>query len=235
MRREEAELGELTEIFDSFDEGRCFKWRHYLPLYERYLERFRGTDCSYLEIGVFRGGSLDLFKRYLGEQAKIYGVDIDPACRAAVEHNGHRFFLADQSKPDQLQAVVRETGPVDIIVDDGGHTADQQITTFVTLFPFLKNGGVYVVEDLHTSFWLDYQRSRLGINFYDYAKGMVDKLSLWHMDREIARRYQQPYEERQGRLVMENFVPMLISGIHFHDSMIVFEKNAVGEPINQLK
>jgi hypothetical protein len=228
-------MASLEELFDSgAGNGRCFKWRHYFEIYERYFSRFVGNAPTYLEIGVSQGGSLDLFQTYLGETARIIGMDIDPGCKQWARE-GVEIVIGDQSNADFMSQVVGPMGPFDIIVDDGGHTSDQQLVSFLTLFPRLKEGGVYLVEDTHTTFWLGFQSSRFGINFYDFARGLVEKLTLYHIDQRSMARYQLPPSERQGAIGFENFAATDIFGIHFYDSVIVFEKRKRGEPMTERK
>jgi methyltransferase family protein len=223
-------MATLEELFDRGTGGRCHKWRHYFEIYERYFRPFVSRDCTYLEIGVQKGGFLQLMQEYLGEQARVIGIDIDPAC-AALEDEGKEIHIGDQSDTDFMDYLARERGPFDIIIDDGGHTADQQIASFLSLFPALREGGIYLVEDLHASFWQGFQDSRFGIGFYDFAKGLVEKLSGYHMDRHLFDRYHQPLSERQGIVPVDNFATRDVLGIHFYDSIIVFEKRHRGEPL----
>ncbi len=224
----------LEQLFDRGTGGRSFKWRHYFEIYERHIQRFRGTACTYLEIGVFRGGSLDIFGEYLGPDARIVGVDLNPDCKA-LERPGVEILIGDQSDANFLANNVAPTGPFDIILDDGGHVPDQQLMSFYGLFPCLNEGGVYIVEDLHTTFWLDSQSSRFGINFYDFARGLTEKLSLYHIDERLKDRYRQPYEQRANTMVFNNFAISDIFSIHFYDSVIVFEKRKRQEPISELR
>jgi cephalosporin hydroxylase len=226
-------MATLEELFDKGTGGRCEKWRHYFEVYERYLQSFKNKPCSYLEIGVQQGGSLQIMAEYLGKQARIVGIDIDPAC-AELAKEGRVIHIGDQSDAAFLAGVAAASGPFDIIIDDGSHIADHQIVSFFTLFPALKEGGVYIVEDLHTTFWSgDYQASRYGLNFYDFARGLVEKLSLFHIDQRLFERYHQPYAERQGQMVMNNFALNEMFAIHFYDSQIVFEKRRRREPIEE--
>ena len=223
-------MGALKDLFDQGTGGNCHKWEHYFEIYERYLQPFVGTPCTYLEIGVQRGGSLKLMRDYLGPQARIIGVDVDPSC-AVVRDEGFEIHIGDQANGAFLERLVRETGTYDIVVDDGGHTADQQITSFFMLFPRLKPGGIYIVEDLHAYFWdATYQASRYGINFSDLAKSLTDKLSLWHLNPLDFGRYQKPREERGAPKKIGNFATNEIFGIHFYDSMVVLEKRKIIEP-----
>ncbi|MGB8365285.1 MAG: class I SAM-dependent methyltransferase [Rhizomicrobium sp.] len=222
-------MATLEELFDKGTRGRCHKWRHYFEIYERYLHGFVDKRCTYLEIGVQKGGSLQIMQEYLGSNARVIGLDVDPAC-AALRDEGREIYIGDQSDPAFLARLAKECGPFDIIIDDGGHVADQQIVSFLSLFPSLKEGGVYLVEDLHTTFWHGYQDSRYGINFYDFARGLVEKMSLFNIDQRFFNRYHLPHTERKGGVAINNFAVNDIFSICFYDSIAAFEKRRRMEP-----
>ena len=227
----------LQQLWESRTDGRCHKWVHYFEIYERYMSRFCNQSPTYLEIGVQRGGSLDLMREYLGTDTTIVGIDIDPACKESAS-KGHNIYIGSQDDPDFLTQVAEDFDGFDIIIDDGGHSSNQQIVSFITLFPHLKHGGVYIVEDLHVSqHWVGFQDSALGINFLDYAKGLADKLSLWHMREEwFHNRYNQPLESRDNRgPKFNNFAVNEIFSISFYDSIIAIEKRKITEPRHILK
>jgi hypothetical protein len=224
----------LEELFDRGTGGRCTKWRHYFEIYERYVAPFKGTACTYLEIGVAKGGSLDIFQEYLGDKARLVGLDVNPECLKEARERVE-ILIGDQGDPAFLAEAVVPKGPFDIIVDDGGHIPDQQLVSFFTLFPQLKDGGVYIVEDMHSTFWLGGQASRIGINFYDFAKGLVEKLSAYHVDERLMERYAIPRDQRQSAVTFNNFAITDIFGIHFYDSMIVFEKRKRLEPLTEVR
>jgi hypothetical protein len=225
--------GELEQRFVRGLGGTCDKWRHYFEIYERHMGRFRNTTCTYLEIGVQRGGSLTLMQEYLGPQAKVVGIDIDPVC---ANTPGHKVYIGDQADAGFLGTVAEDVGPLDIVVDDGGHKPDQQLVSFLTLFPRLRFGGVYIVEDLHCSYWAGFGESRFGINFYDFAKGLTDKMAMWYLDRSFANnRAMKPREERQGSRQMGNFAAEQIFNISFYDSLVAFEKRSIREPLREVR
>lgn len=225
-------MSTFEELFDKGTGGKCDKWRHYFEIYERYLRRFKDKPCTYLEIGVQNGGSLQIVQEYLGSDARVIGLDIDPAC-AALRENRREIYIGDQADMQFLAEVARKCGPFDIIVDDGGHVADQQIVSFLSLFPWLREGGVYFVEDLHTAFWGGYQASRFGFNFYDFAKGLIEKLSLFHLDQRLLDRYQLPRDSRSEKIEYRNFAASDVFSICFFDSMAVFEKRRRTEPLRE--
>jgi hypothetical protein len=125
-----------------------FKWEHYFEIYDRYLHKFVGREVHLLEVGIYSGGSLQMWRHYLGKDAHIYGVDIEEACRA-YEDTGARIFIGDQSDRKLWQRLKREAPTIDILIDDGGHLPEQQIITFEEMLPHIRPGGVYICEDIH--------------------------------------------------------------------------------------
>ena len=139
----------LEDYFDSHTVGPgIWKWRHYFSAYDRHLSKFRGQPVHVLEVGVYSGGSLEMWRNYFGENAQIYGVDIELACRA-YEGAGTRIFIGDQSDGEFWKRVTREAPRLDVVIDDGGHQPPQQIATLEALLPHLQPGGVYICEDIH--------------------------------------------------------------------------------------
>ena len=135
--------GDLVKFFDGRQTGPgIWKWRHYFPIYERHFEKFRGREVHFLEIEIYSGGSLDMWREYLGPRAYIYGVDIEPSCKA-YEGNRTRIFIGDQADP-KFWADFRQQVPIlDAVLDDGGHVFHQQVATVNELLPHLRPGGVF--------------------------------------------------------------------------------------------
>jgi len=153
------------------------KWLDYFHIYDGEFSRFRGQRPKILEIGVYKGASLKLWKEYFGDGATIVGVDIDETCRA---HNSpsNDIFVEIGSQDDDvfLQRVAADFGPFDLIIDDGSHMASHQIASFNALFPVgLKDGGVYFVEDLECMYWSHTDEYRNApITSVDFFKMLID-------------------------------------------------------------
>ena len=194
------------------------KWVHYLPIYHRHLAPFRGRPVKVLEIGVYRGGGLRMLRHYLGAQATIVGLDVDELAQKAA---GSSFdvVLGDQSSAEVLAKINDDHGPFDIIIDDGGHTMEQQITTATTLFPLLSDGGVFIVEDCHTSYWESFGG---GLHqpgtFIEWAKARVDDLHSTHA----------PALDHYSQWATH------VDGIHFYDSVVVLDKKRRWRPFNEV-
>jgi hypothetical protein len=124
-----------------------------------YQELFRPLKyrrIRLLEIGVggyehdVGGRSLLAWQAFF-PFATIIGVDYLPREAVATRHT--KFRRADQGSAEDLTALCAEEGPFDIIIDDGSHLSQHQLFSFQHLFDSLKDGGIYVIEDVHTSFW----------------------------------------------------------------------------------
>jgi cephalosporin hydroxylase len=211
----DPEINPLRAYFLA-NEGRLIhKWMHYFDIYDSHLTRFRGQPVTLMEFGVYHGGSLQMWKHYLGAAARIVGVDINPACKG-LEEPQIEVHIGDQEDRAFVTALGELIGPIDIVIDDGGHTMTQQISTFEALFPALALGGVYVVEDLHTSYWEEYGGGyRAPGTFVEYAKDLIDQLHAWH--------------SRDDQLTVTDYTTH-VRAIHAYDSVIVFEKATVPPP-----
>jgi hypothetical protein len=147
-----ASTNPLEDYFDTHVLGPgVFKWRHYFPIYDRHLSRFRDTPVRILEIGVLGGGSLHMWRHYFGAAAHVTGVDIDPAC-TALAADGIDIQIGDQGDPAFWRAFLASAPPIDIVIDDGGHHPEQQVATLECLLPHIRAGGVYICEDIHGPF-----------------------------------------------------------------------------------
>lgn len=208
--------GDLLRIFSQNEGEVVHKWHHYIPLYDRYFAKFRGKPVKFLEIGVSKGGSLKMWRQYFGPEAKLYGIDIDPAC-ARFDGQAGQVRIGSQDDTAFLASVVAEMGGVDVVLDDGSHVMAHVRATLAALFPVLSTGGVYMIEDLHTAFWKKWGGG------YGVAANVFADLGLIIDDMHI------PYHGHAARMPK---VGPQVSGLHVHDSIIVLEKDAVFAPVH---
>jgi hypothetical protein len=140
----------LDAIGLEFGTDKASSCHNYLNFYESYFSPLRHTRATILEIGILNGASLETWATYFSA-AQIIGVDITPATKC---HEGGRVAveILDQSNIEELTQLAVKHGPFDLIIEDGSHMWEHQITSLRSLFPFLKNDGIYIVEDLQTNY-----------------------------------------------------------------------------------
>lgn len=217
FKRKSVNTNPLADYFYANEDGRLIhKWLHYFDIYDRHFAPFRGRKITVVEFGVFHGGSLEMWRDYFGPKARIVGVDIDERC-AALAEPGIEVVIGDQADSDFLRALAVQIGPVDIVIEDGGHQMNQQLTTFREMWPAIRDGGVYLVEDLHTSYWAEYGGGyRKPGTFIEHAKTLIDSLNAWH--------------SRDEHSFTVDDHTRTVRGMHVYDSVIVFDKAVVEKP-----
>jgi hypothetical protein len=209
-------MNDLERYFVANTGRLIHKWNHYFEIYDRHFARFRAAPVHVLEIGVSQGGSLQMWKQYFGPLAHIYGVDVDPRCKS-LEEDRVKIFIGDQADVKFLRSLTLQIPRVDILIDDGGHRMKQQIRTFEQLFPHVDANGVYLCEDLHTSYWRKWGGGlRRRNTFIEFSKNLIDQLNAWHS--------KQPW-----RLRVNDFTRSAYS-MHYYDSVLVIEKRAMHAP-----
>lgn len=182
-----AATGEINnpeqEDFEQLDIFKCFKrspyssTKHssYFHVYEELLERFRNRTITFVEIGVLNGGSLFMWRDYFGPQARIVAVDLNPAAKRW-EADGFEIHIGDQSDPAFWQDFYAKVGPIDVLLDDGGHTYEQQIVTVCETLPHLREDGLVIVEDTHTSYFKEFGYPS-PYSFVEWTKRLIDNIN----------------------------------------------------------
>jgi hypothetical protein len=164
----------LIDLFNS-SKNRSIKWKKYFPIYEKLFEKYRNEKITFVEIGVLDGGSLEIWKKYFGTKSRIIGIDNNPQCKK-FENKDHEIYIGSQSDPLFWNNFYKKIGNVDIILDDGGHNNDQQIITLVESIKNINDGGLHVVEDVHSSYQKHYGNP-YKYSFINFAKKTIDDIN----------------------------------------------------------
>lgn len=204
--------GFLHKYFLNNSSKRLHKWIHYFDIYERHLSRFRGQSVVMLEIGVMGGGSLQMWKEYLGPDARIVGIDINPACKEHEDEN-IEIFIGSQDDAVLIDSVFKTYPKIDIVLDDGSHMMKHMISSFELMYHRLNPNGLYIVEDTHTCYWDEYGGGlgRQG-SFMEFAKRKLDEINAVHT---------------KDALPVTDFTRSTDS-ITCYDSVVVFERRKQG-------
>jgi hypothetical protein len=210
----------LAKIFLSHEGRVSDKWEHYLGIYQAELSRF-ATACRpvrLLEVGVQNGGSLEIWSKYLPAGSTIVGIDIDPACTNVSPNDNVKISIADAGDAASLNNALGEQH-FDIIIDDGSHHSSDIVATFRYCFPRLERGGIYIVEDLHASYWPSMGGGfRQADTAIEWLKKLVDAINSDHFDEKAVG------AEELNELRAWNTE---ICRIAFYDSVAVIEKRSL--------
>lgn len=173
-------MGYLQERFTAMvsDQGKSVvKHEFYADIYEQWLTPFVNKEITLIEIGTGRGGSLQVWKAFLGPKAMIYGLDRSDVL--FYEEDRIKHFKADQFNRESLEAVpIRD---ISIFIDDASHNSRGQINTFEVFFPRMRPKGLYIVEDVGTSYRANKEYEggyRKPGSFIEYCKDIVEMLYI---------------------------------------------------------
>lgn len=215
----------LDELALSAGTTKSSACHYYTKVYEKFFEVLREKQIRFLEIGIYKGDSVKMWEQYF-PNAELHFIDINlDKCEHFSERS--RYHLIDQSNITALQTFGNNVGEFDIIIDDGGHTMVQQINSFKALFPFVKKGGFYVIEDLHSSYWKAYgghgtlERPKAGKNTcVEFLKQLVEKVNF-----SGARTRCADIEKCSETLRSTfDYEQAHIAGIYFFSSLCIIEK-----------
>jgi hypothetical protein len=165
------------------------RWSLYLSEYDRLFSAYRDRPIRMLEVGIQNGGSLEIWSKFFPNAERIVGCDINPAC-AMLEFEDSRVtvVVGDANTEEDKQKILGHSSSFDLIIDDGSHQSDDIVRLFANYFPHLNDDGIYVVEDLHCSYWQQFQ----GGVFYPYSsiaffKRLADVVNHEHWGNDKAR------------------------------------------------
>lgn len=199
----ENQRNELREYFDAYNCGHgIWKFNHYFDFYHRYLSKFIDTPVTLLEIGIYSGGSLQMWRKYFGPSSLILGVDIEPDC-ASYAAEGIEIYIGSQDDRKFLADICPNKG-IDVCVDDGSHKPEHQITSFEAIFPRLNPGGVYICEDIHGCH----------NQFLDYVQGLIKGMNIMMPSQD---KFAIPAGDFQSQ----------VRAVHVYPYAVVIEKREV--------
>ena len=167
----------LTETYKQFLESPEPSVKHtsYFAVYDYLFSRFRNKEIVFVEVGVLNGGSLFMWKKYFGKNAKIIGIDLNPDAKKW-ESQGFEIFIGNQGDPNFWKNTMNQIGKIDILLDDGGHTYKQQVITVESVAHSINENGLIVIEDVQTSYLKGFGPRRY--SFINYTKSMIDKINM---------------------------------------------------------
>jgi hypothetical protein len=200
---------------------------NYTETYATFFAPIRNKPIKFLEIGIAHGSSARLWDKYF-PNAELHFIDICPEVFNRNKPARANYHILDQADTNALKEFInRVGGDFDVIIDDGGHEVHQQIISFQALFPFVRSGGLYIIEDLHTSYWRSYGgngekgRPLAGPGTaMEFFKNLVEDLNYSSAYDGYASLERTPKE----MWMKMNEYQKHIRSIHFYKSMCFIEK-----------
>ena len=166
------------KIKNSFIRSKYLSNKHlnYFDVYDELLNKFINKEITFVEVGILNGGSLSMWRDYFGSKARIIGIDLNPVTKK-FEKDGFEIFIGDQEKKEFWDSFFKEVGKIDILLDDGGHTNNQQIVTTQNCIENINDDGLLIVEDTHSSYMKEFGNPS-NESFVNFAKKNIDYINF---------------------------------------------------------
>jgi hypothetical protein len=197
---------EKTQSYKSFMRSpkRSIKHSTYFDTYDFLFSKYRNRRITFVEVGVLGGGSLHMWRDFFGETSRIIGIDFNPDAKN-LEQDGFEIFIGNQADPQFWKNFKKEVGMIDVVLDDGGHTYEQQIVTMECLLENISDGGLLVIEDTHTSYMNGFGFK--STSFINHSKNLIDMVN------------------NRFSLLEQNAADYRIWSIEFFESLVAFKVN----------
>ena len=161
----------MLNLIEAFKRPYCGKLvEEFGAAYNKLFAPYEDTHVRFLEIGVWIGVSLQIWKDFFNS-IELFAIDSDVISIQLARKFGATGFEGDQSYKPFMDWIASEIGNLDIVIDDGGHWCDDQQVSFNALWPIINKGGIYVIEDL----WVADERTLDG---YESTLVFLDKLDI---------------------------------------------------------
>jgi hypothetical protein len=209
---------DVTDLITCFKESPypSFKATNYFRAYASLFSHLRGTDCTFIETGILLGGSLFMWRNWLGSKARIIGIDLNPEARKWASE-GFEIYIGDQGDPLFWEETLKRIGRFDVLLDDGGHQSFQQAVTLSSCLRANKGESVVVVEDTATSFYREFSGHHQ-YSFTEYCKDATDMLLA-----KTSKFWPGQFPEIRNPEMVELFSS--VYSIEFFAGLIAFKSN----------
>jgi O-antigen biosynthesis protein len=216
----------LRDLFAAHSGKLSDKWDIYISEYDRLFQPYRDQPVRLLEIGIQNGGSLEVWCKYFAQVKKIVGSDIDPACeQLTFDDPKITVVVANANTDDAERRILAQSNGFDLIIDDGSHRSGDIVRSFARYFKHLADGGLYVAEDLHCSYWQDFEggifQPHSSIAFF---KRLADIVNSEHWGVDKTRLELLDTFSREYHLSLDEATLASVHSIEFINSMCVVKR-----------
>jgi O-antigen biosynthesis protein len=218
----------LRDIHLEHDHYVSDKWEIYLNEYHSNLQGMRHLPIRLLEIGVQNGGSLEVWSKYFQNAQKIVGVDINPDCaKLSFDDPRISLIIGDANSENCEQQISERSPEYDVIIDDGSHRSSDIVKSFCKYFPRLTNEGIFIAEDLHCSYWHQFEGGLYDrYSSMSFFKRLCDVVNHEHWGIDNSRvSHIQPILDQYESLITEDLLESIHSITFFNSVCIIRKKH----------
>jgi hypothetical protein len=215
----------LSELYSQHRGKMSDRWTNYISVYNRILNNYRDKSISMLEIGVQNGGSLEIWSKFFPSATILIGCDINKDCHK-LRFDDYRINLkiGDANCDSIKEEILKLTPSFDIIIDDGSHYSGDIVKTFCKYFPYLNDEGIFIIEDLHCSYWNEFEGGILyPFSSIEFFKNLVDIINQEHWNKSKLLFQLNKFKSKYGVELLESEL-LHIHSVEFINSICVVRK-----------
>lgn len=218
----------LEQLYDKHQGKVSDKWSLYLSEYNRFFSAYRHLPIRMLEIGIQNGGSLEIWSKYFPRAEKLVGCDINQDCIKLIYDDSRISVVVGNANLDETEKVILSHAQTyDLIIDDGSHLSSDIIKSFARYFQHLADGGIFVAEDLHCSYWKEFEGGLFDpFSSVSFFKRLADIISYEHWGVTKSRKeLLSGFASRYG-VVFDELNLSHIHSVEFINSICVIRKSS---------
>ena len=220
----------IKDLYQNHTKKVSDKWVLYLNEYEDKLRQYQKLPIKFFEIGILNGGSLEIFSKYFSNAELILGCDIDQKCKELHFDESNIKFVVGDVNDEKIKNQIIKYSKFDMILDDGSHNSDDVIRTFCNYFNHLKDGGLYIIEDMHCSYWREHKGCLFfPISSINFFKKLVDVINYEHWGIEKKREWFLKGFVENYKINIEDTELEKIHSIEFINSLCFIKKKSAKE------
>jgi glycosyltransferase involved in cell wall biosynthesis len=216
----------LDKIFSDHVGKVSDKWTIYVSEYERHFQEYRDRPVRLLEIGIQNGGSLEIWGKYFTRAKKLVGCDIDLSCKELRFQNKKISVVVGNANSDQIEKqILAKSKNFELVVDDGSHRSSDIVRSFARYFRHVADGGLYIAEDLHCSYWQQFEGGIFHpLSSISFFKALTDIINHQHWGVNKTRTKLLADFNREYEISLDEETLCHIHSIEFVNSMCVIRK-----------
>ncbi|MFT4060538.1 MAG: glycosyltransferase [Legionella sp.] len=227
-------MNQLNYFYQNHKGKLTDRWMSYINQYERLFSPLRSHSICLLEIGIQNGGSLDIWGKYFSHASHLVGCDINPQClNLQYEDPRIKVLIGDASTKETELKIDKISNVWDIVIDDGSHLSRHIIDSFARFFPKISDGGLYIAEDLHCSYWQEFEGGLADpYSSMAFFKRLADLVNFEHWGTTLDRKtYLSAFQAYYGCSSIDESALEQVHSVEFVNSQCIVRKRALKENI----